>query len=71
MGYVGDTPRTARVNVSSSKKVNTMSTKAHLNQAIVSHFLEMKAEDKPDREIVVFEKSSRGEDVLTNSTLNE
>ncbi len=48
-----------------------MSSKAHLNQAIVSHFLEMKAEDKPDKEILVFEKGAAGEDILTYRTLYE
>jgi len=48
-----------------------MSSKAHLNQAIVSHFLEMKAEDKPDKEILVFEKGAAGEDILTYRALFE
>jgi crotonobetaine/carnitine-CoA ligase len=42
-----------------------MSTKAHLNQAIVSHFVELKADAKPDQEILVFENGAHGEDVLT------
>ncbi|MBI9085288.1 MAG: AMP-binding protein [Desulfobacterales bacterium] len=48
-----------------------MSSKAHLNQAIVSHFLEMKADDKPNKEILVFEKGGLGEDVLTYRSLYE
>ncbi len=35
-----------------------MASKAHLNQAIISHFLELKADSKPDKEILVFENSS-------------
>jgi carnitine-CoA ligase len=42
-----------------------MSSKAYLNQAIVSHLIEMKAEDKPDREILVFENGDHDADVLT------
>jgi crotonobetaine/carnitine-CoA ligase len=48
-----------------------MSAKAHLNQAIVSHFLEMKADAKPDKEILVFENGAFGEDILTYRTLYE
>jgi acyl-CoA synthetase (AMP-forming)/AMP-acid ligase II len=48
-----------------------MSAKAHLNQAIVSHFLEMKADAKPDKEILVFENGACGEDILTYRTLYE
>ena len=48
-----------------------MSSKAHLNQAIVAHFLEMKADDKPDKEILVFEKGEAGEDVITYQGLYE
>lgn len=48
-----------------------MSAKAHLNQAIVSHFLEMKADAKPDKEILVFENGALGEDILTYRTLYE
>jgi crotonobetaine/carnitine-CoA ligase len=46
-----------------------MSSKAHLNQAIVSHLLEMKADDFPDKEILVFEKGAHGEDILTYQDL--
>ena len=48
-----------------------MSSKAHLNQAIVAHFLEMKADDKPDKEVLVFEKGEAGEDILTYQRLYE
>jgi acyl-CoA synthetase (AMP-forming)/AMP-acid ligase II len=48
-----------------------MSSKAHLNQAIVSHFLEMKADAKPDKEILVFENGAFGENILTYRTLYE
>ncbi len=48
-----------------------MSSKAHLNQAIVSHFLEMKADAKPDKEVLVFENGAAGEDILTYRALYE
>jgi crotonobetaine/carnitine-CoA ligase len=48
-----------------------MSSKAYLNQAIVSHLIEMKAEDKPDREILVFENGEHDADVLTYKTIYE
>ncbi len=48
-----------------------MSSKAHLNQAIASHYLEMKADDKPDKEILIFEKGELGEDILTYQGLYE
>ena len=48
-----------------------MSSKAHLNQAIVSHTIEMKADDKPDREVLIFEKGPLGEDILTYRDLYE
>ncbi|WDP84993.1 MAG: acyl--CoA ligase [Desulfobacter sp.] len=34
-----------------------MADKLHLNQAIISHFLELKADAQPDKEILVFENS--------------
>lgn len=46
-----------------------MSTKAHLNQAIASHMMEIKADEKPDKEILVFEKGELGEDILTYGDL--
>ena len=48
-----------------------MSSKAHLNQAIASHYLEMKVDDKPDKEILIFEKGELGEDILTYQDLYE
>jgi len=42
-----------------------MSSKTHLNQAIGSHLIEIKAHEKPDKEILIFEKGEHGEDVLT------
>jgi crotonobetaine/carnitine-CoA ligase len=48
-----------------------MSSKAYLNQAIVSHLIEMKAEDKPDHEILVFDNGDREADVLTYRTVYE
>ena len=48
-----------------------MSSKAHLNQAIASHLMEMKADDKPDKEVLIFENGDFGEDILTYRTLYE
>ena len=48
-----------------------MSSKAHLNQAIVSHFIEMKADAKPDKEILIFEHGDKGEDRITYQGLYE
>ena len=48
-----------------------MSSKAHLNQAIASHLIEMKADDKPDKEILIFENGEAGEDVITYRHLYE
>ena len=46
-----------------------MNTKAHLNQAIVSHLIELKADEKPDDEVLIFEKAENGEDILTYADL--
>ncbi len=46
-----------------------MSSKAHLNQAIASHMMEMKAEEKPDKEILIFENGEFGEEILTYKDL--
>ncbi|MBU2515710.1 AMP-binding protein [bacterium] len=46
-----------------------MSAKTHLNQAIASHLIEMKADEKPDKEILVFENGDFGEDILTYKDL--
>ncbi|MBI5552348.1 MAG: AMP-binding protein [Desulfobacterales bacterium] len=48
-----------------------MSSNAYLNQAIVSHLIEMKAEEHPDQEIFVFENGDSAPDVLTYSRLHE
>ena len=48
-----------------------MNSKAHLNQAIASHLIEMKADDKPDKEVLIFEKGDLGEDILTYKNLYE
>ena len=48
-----------------------MSSNAYLNQAIVSHLIEMKAEEKPDQEILVFENGDSAPDVLTYRHLHE
>jgi acyl-coenzyme A synthetase/AMP-(fatty) acid ligase len=48
-----------------------MSSKAHLNQVIASHQVEIKADTKPDKEIYVFEKGEHGEDILTYRDLYE
>jgi len=48
-----------------------MSSKAHLNQAIAAHLIEMKAEEKPDKEILIFENGDAGEDILTYRHLYE
>ena len=48
-----------------------MGSKAHLNQVIVSHLIELKADETPEREVFVFERGDRGEDVLTYKKLYE
>lgn len=51
-----------------------MAAKSHLNQAIISHFLELKADTHPDKEILVFENSATPEtpdEVLTYGQLYE
>ena len=48
-----------------------MSSKAHLNQAIGSHLIEIKAHEKPDKEILIFEHGERGEDILTYKDIYE
>ncbi|MFH1984188.1 MAG: AMP-binding protein [Pseudomonadota bacterium] len=48
-----------------------MPSKAHLNQAIVSHLIEMKADDKPDQEILVFENGDAEADRVTYRQLFE
>lgn len=48
-----------------------MGSKAHLNQAIASHYVEMKADANPDKEVLVFEHGEKGEDILTFKNLYE
>lgn len=51
-----------------------MAAKTHLNQAIISHFLELKADAQPDKEILVFENSSTPDtpdEILTYGHLYE
>ncbi len=48
-----------------------MTTKTHLNQAIVSHLVEIRAETEPDKLIYIFEKGEHGEDNLTYAKLYE
>ena len=46
-------------------------SKAHLNQVIASHLVEIKAEDRPDQEVFIFERGEHGDDVLTYRDLYE
>ena len=46
-------------------------SKAHLNQVIASHLVEIKAEEMPDQEIFIFERGEHGEDILTYKDLHE
>ena len=48
-----------------------MSYKAHLNQVIASHLVELKADEVPDQPIFIFEKGEHGEDILTYKDLRE
>lgn len=48
-----------------------MATKSHLNQVIASHLVELRADEKPDTVVYVFEKGEHGEDVLTYRDLHE
>ena len=48
-----------------------MSSKTHLNQAIASHLVEMKADSTPDREVFIFERGEHGEDILTYQKLHD
>ncbi len=48
-----------------------MGSKAHLNQAIASHLVEIKADETPDQEIFVFEHGAFGDDILTYKHLYE
>ncbi|MCB2186557.1 MAG: AMP-binding protein [Deltaproteobacteria bacterium] len=46
-------------------------SKAHLNQVIASHLLEIKADQKPDQEIFVFERGEQPATVLTYGLLDQ
>ena len=48
-----------------------MGSKAHLNQAIASHLIEMKADDKPDQELLIFENGEYADNILTYKDLYE
>jgi crotonobetaine/carnitine-CoA ligase len=48
-----------------------MASKTHLNQAIASHLVEIKAEEIPEREVYVIERAEHGEDVLTYQSMYE
>lgn len=48
-----------------------MTSKAHLNQAIASHMVEIKADEKPDQVIYIFEKGTHGEDIVTYRSLHD
>lgn len=46
-------------------------SKSHLNQAIISHFLELKADSHPDQEVLIFENGDKGDDRLTYKDIYE
>ena len=46
-------------------------SKTHLNQAIASHFVEMKADESPDKVIYIFERGENGEEIITYKDLHE
>ena len=48
-----------------------MGSKAHLNQVIASHLVEIKADETPGKEVFIFERGERGEDILTYKKLYE
>ncbi len=48
-----------------------MGSKTHLNQAIASHLVELRADEMPDQEVFVFERGEHGDDVLTYKDLYE
>lgn len=48
-----------------------MASKAYLNQAIVSHLVEMKADEKPDTEILIFENGDGEAERVTYRQLYE
>ncbi|RLB90686.1 MAG: ATP-dependent acyl-CoA ligase, partial [Deltaproteobacteria bacterium] len=48
-----------------------MSSKIHLNQAISSHLIEIKADETPDKELLIFENNEHKEAVLTYGDIHE
>lgn len=48
-----------------------MATKAHLNQVIASHLVELRADETPDTQLYIFERGENGEDALTYADLYE
>ena len=48
-----------------------MASKAHLNQVIASHLIEIRADETPDKEIYIFENGEYGDDILTYRILHE
>ena len=48
-----------------------MASKAHLNQVIASHLIEIRADETPDKEIYIFENGEYGDDILTYCILHE
>lgn len=48
-----------------------MSSKAHLNQVIASHLVEIKVEKTPDKPIYIFEKGDLGEEIITYQKLHQ
>lgn len=48
-----------------------MPSKSYLNQAIISHFLELKADSHPDKEVLIFENGENDDDRLTYQDIYE
>ncbi len=48
-----------------------MTSKSYLNQAIISHFIELKADSNPDKEILIFENGEMEDDRLTYKDIYE
>ncbi len=48
-----------------------MVKKTELNPIILGHLVEVKADEFPDKEILVFEKGDQGEDILTYKDIHE
>ena len=47
-----------------------MASKAHLNQIIASHLVELKADKDPGKEVYIFERAEHGHDVLTYADMH-